>query len=92
MLRYVIKVIIFLGSHKSPFRGDNEGYFSVNKGVFLDMLDLLADDSPILQAHLNSSLGSNYKLTSPDIQNEILYNLLQVYRKKFVFDISQAKY
>ena len=68
VLKYVIKVIIFLGSHELPFRGDNEGDFSVNKGVFLDMLDLLADESPILKAHLNSSLGSNCKLTSPEIQ------------------------
>ena len=65
----MIKVIVFLGSHKLPFRGDNEGNFSVNKGVNLDMLDFLADNSPILKAHLNSSLGSNCKLTSPDIQN-----------------------
>ena len=92
VLKYVIKVIIFLGSHELPFRGDNEGDFSVNKGVFLDMLDLLADDSPILKADLNSSLGSNCKITSPEIQNDILYSVLQVYRRKVIFKISQAKY
>ena len=56
------------------------------------MLDLLADDSPILKAHLSSSLGSNCKLTSPDIQNEVLDSVLQVYRRKVIFEISQAKY
>ena len=50
------------------------------------MLDLLADDSSILKAHLNSSLDSKCKLTSPDIQNKILY------RRKVIFKISQAKY
>ena len=91
-MRYVIKVIVFLGSHEFPFREDNEGNFLVNKGIFLDMLDLLTDDSPILKTHLNSSLGSNCKLTSPDIQNEVLDSVLQVYRRKVIFEISQAKY
>ena len=40
VLRYVIKVIIFWGLHELPFRGDNEGDFSENRGVFLDMLGL----------------------------------------------------
>ena len=85
VFKYVIKVVIFLGFHELPFKGDNKGDFSVNKGAFSDMLDLFADDSPITKAHLNSSLGSNCKLTTQEIQNEILYSMLQVYRRKVIF-------
>ena len=67
VLKYVIKVLFFLGTHDLPLRGDNEGDSSVNKGVFLDMLDLLADDIPLLKARLNNTLGSTYKLTSSGI-------------------------
>ena len=92
VLKYVIKVLFFLGTHDLPLRGDNEGDSSVNKGVFLDMLDLLADDIPLLQSHLNNTLGSTCKLTSPEIQNEILDSVLQVFRRKVIFEISQANY
>ena len=92
VLKYVIKVLFFLGTHDLPLRGDNEGDLSVNKGVFLDMLDLLAEDSPLLKAHLNNTLGSTSKLTSPEIQNEILDSVLQVFRRQVIFEISQANY
>ena len=45
-------------------RGDNEGGISVNRGVFLDMLGLFSEDSPVLSAYLNNTLGSACKLTS----------------------------
>ena len=56
------------------------------------MLDLLAEDSPLLKAHLNNTLGSTSKLTSPEIQNEILDSVLQVFRRQVIFEISQANY
>ena len=33
---------------------------------------LLSENSPVLKAHLNDTLGSACKLTYPEIQNKIL--------------------
>ena len=92
VLNYVVKVLFFIGCHDLSLRGDNEGVISVNRGVFLDLLGLLSEDSPVLSAHLNNTLGSACKLTSPEIQNEILDSVLQVFRKQVVLEISQADY
>ena len=56
------------------------------------MLGLLSDDSPVLTAHLNNILGSACKLTSPEIQNEILDSVIEVFRKQVILEISQAEY
>ena len=44
--------------------------------MFLDVEDLLSENSSSLHAHLSNSLGSACKLTSPGIQNGILDNVV----------------
>ena len=44
--------------------------------VFLDMLGLLSEDSLVLSAYFNNTLGSAYKITSTEIQNEILDSVI----------------
>ena len=56
------------------------------------MLDLLEEYSPLFKAHLNNTLGSTCKLTSPEIQNEILDSVLQLFRGQVIFETSQANY
>ena len=47
--------------------------------MFLDVEDLLSENSSSLHAHLSNSLGSACKLTFPDIQNEILDSVFEVF-------------
>ena len=63
---------LLLGTHNLPYIWKYEGEFSINKGVFLDILDLLSENNPALKVHFNITLGSACKLTYPEIQNKIL--------------------
>ena len=51
------------------------------------MIDLLSENNTLFKANLNNSLGSTCKLTSPDIQNEILDIVVQVCQKYAVLEI-----
>ena len=88
ILNDVISAIFFLGAHELPFRGSKKG----NNGIFLDLLELMSKKSTILHNHLNNRLGSACKLTSPDIQNQILDSVVEVYRQQVLLEISQASY
>ena len=56
------------------------------------MLGLLSKDSPVLSAPLNNTLGSVCNLTSPKMQNELLDNVLKVFRKQVILEINQSNY
>ena len=80
----LLKFCFFIGCHDLSLREDNEGGTSLNTGVFLDMLGLLSEKSLVRSVHLNNTLGSAYKLTYPEIKNEILDSMLQVFRKQII--------
>ena len=67
VLKYVINVLFVLRTHDLPLKWDNEGDFSLNKGVVLDISGLTSEDSPVVSAYLNSTLGSACKLISSKI-------------------------
>ena len=79
ILNDVVSAIFFLGAHDLPFRG-----------LVVDLLDLMSTKSQLLRDHLSCKLGSACKLTSPDIQNQILDSVVEVYRQQVISEVSQA--
>jgi len=79
ILNDVVSAIFFLGAHDLPFRG-----------LVVDLLDLMSKKSQLLRDHLSCKLGSACKLTSPDIQNQILDSVVEVYRQQVILEVSQA--
>ena len=67
-LSKIIHTILFLGRQNIPFRGRHESEGSLNKGNFLELLNLRALDNPDLALHLKGT----FTYTSPKIQNEII--------------------
>ena len=73
VLQYIVKALVFCGKQNIPIRGhlDSSTSESSNKGNFLALLDLMAENDPILRHHLEKG-KRNAKGTSNTIQNEIL--------------------
>ena len=76
-LMTVLDVIIYCDTQEIPLRGDDDSNQSLNKGNFLEMLEFLGKyDSNVTKRIEN--LPGNAKMTSPDIQNDLLASLASV--------------
>jgi hypothetical protein len=54
ILRQLITAVCFLGSHGLAFRGHEEGGASVNRGNYIELLNMLAHYDSDLRNHLES--------------------------------------
>ncbi|XP_066981184.1 zinc finger MYM-type protein 1-like [Macrobrachium rosenbergii] len=68
-IKEVAKVLCLTARQKIAQRGLHEGPDSMNKGNFLEIMELITEKDPIIKACLSSK---NAKYTSPIIQNEII--------------------
>lgn len=66
----LIQVICFLGKQELAFRGHDESDQSENKGNYLEILDMLAQEEQFVREKLESISG--FKGTSSEIQNELI--------------------
>ncbi|XP_042214954.1 uncharacterized protein LOC121861371 [Homarus americanus] len=92
---------MFLARQNLPFRGHREDMLSINKGNFLELVELLSDYDPVLKEHLLEikhaipSQTSGRRVSSylsPNIQNEFICLLGNNVKEKFLADIKKAKY
>jgi hypothetical protein len=60
-----------------PFRGHDEKTTSSEKGLFLDIVDLVLKYDPVLKHHLENGPG-NAKYLGNKIQNEMILSLRNV--------------
>src|SRR5436190_21115412 len=56
ILKILIDAICFLAKQELPFRGHNEQKDSLNKGDYLEILELLRSYDPVLDNHLKMQL------------------------------------
>jgi len=84
-------VLVYITRQNISLRGHDESCSSMNKGNFLELLQLLAKYHPILQNHLNK-IGNKKKnrltLLSQDSQNRLLKILANIIR---LFILKQVK-
>ncbi|XP_062080273.1 uncharacterized protein LOC133785028 [Humulus lupulus] len=71
-LEAVVDCIRFLLRQGLVFRGDDESGDSSNQGNFLEILKFLADHNEDIKAVTLTNAPENLKLTSPDIQKDIV--------------------
>ena len=62
----------FLLRQELAFRGDDESENSSNQGNFLELLQFLSDHNDDIKAVTLKNAPENLKLTSPDIQKDIV--------------------
>lgn len=90
ILRRIIQAIIFLCKQELPFRGHLEDESSHNRGNYLELLNLLAQNESLMRDHLESS--SAFKGTSPDIQNDLIEIITGVLNDKIKSEIGECSF
>uniref|UniRef100_A0A673LF96 TTF-type domain-containing protein n=1 Tax=Sinocyclocheilus rhinocerous TaxID=307959 RepID=A0A673LF96_9TELE len=70
-IKVVIDLILFYAKQDIPLHGHRENEEALNKGNFLELFQLISSHHPEIKKRLDE-LPRNAKLTSPNIQNEML--------------------
>ena len=70
ILKRLIDCICFLAKQELPFRGHDESTDSINRGNYIELLNLLSEYDVMLANHLKES--SVFRGTSSTIQNDLI--------------------
>lgn len=90
LIARMIHNVCFLGKQELAFRGHREHDESLNKGNYLELLDLLAQEEHLLKDHFLSS--SIFKGTSKIIQNDLIESVTTILNSKIFKKIQTANY
>lgn len=85
-LMVVIDLVLFCAKQEIPLRGHRENPDSLNKGNFLELLNLVSKYDPEIKRRLDE-LPNNGKLLHHDIQNDILEIAASLLIKKIKADL-----
>lgn len=90
ILNQLINCIKFCGAFELALWGHDEKSGSENCGIFLGLVDFVAELDMAMQTHLKDA--SVFKGTSKTIQNELLDIMLQVCRQEIKSQVNSANY
>ncbi|XP_025408068.1 uncharacterized protein LOC112681918 [Sipha flava] len=90
LIERMIHVVCFLRKQELAFRGHQEQDESLNKGNYLELLDLLAQEEHLLKDHFLSS--SIFKSTSKIIQNDLIESVTTILNSKIFKEVQTANY
>ena len=83
-LKYLIQAVSYLTRQGLAFRGNDETAESVNKGNFVELLELLSATNPLLRERMNNRYGH---YSSHEYQNDIISCLAKTVRKSVINSI-----
>ena len=86
-----IDVALYLAQQGLSFRGHEESEESVNRGNFLELLDFVASYNNDIKKLVFRNAPQNLKLSSPDVQKQIIHAAAQILREEIVKDIQYSK-
>ncbi|XP_040275768.1 zinc finger MYM-type protein 1-like [Bufo bufo] len=98
ILHRLLDITLFLAKQNLAFRGHKEDESSLNKGNFLEMVEMLSKYDPVLKEHLIKlkqhicKVNMSVSYLSPQTQNEFISVLANHVKAKIVTDIKSAKY
>ncbi|XP_025192695.1 zinc finger MYM-type protein 1-like [Melanaphis sacchari] len=77
MMKRLIDIVICLAKCGKPFRGHDESHTSYQKGMFLELIQILYKYNTVLKTHIDSG-PKNAIYTSNVIQNDIINSIHNV--------------
>jgi len=88
LMERIIDIIICLAKYGNSFRGHNESLKSNQKGLFLEIIQLLSRYDPILRNNFGNG-PKNAQYTSNHIQNDLTTSIHNVLKQSFITKIHQ---
>ena len=98
ILHRLLGITLFLAKQNLAFHGHKEDESSLNKGNFLEMVEMLSKYDSVLKEHRIKFKRSTCKLKvsvsylAPKSQNEFISALANHVKEKLVMDIKSARY
>lgn len=86
----MVHVVCYLGKQELAIRGHRENTESLNRGNYIELLDLLAQEEQFLKEHFISS--SIFKGTSNTTQNELIQCVTKVLNSKILKEIKSVSF
>ena len=90
ILNRLIQCVKFCGVFELALRGKDETEGSKNPGIFLGLVDFVAQLDEVFDEHLKNA--TVFKGTSKTVQNELLECMLAVARERIVEEVKSACY
>ena len=85
-LQATAKVVLLLAKQGQAFRGHDESEESVNRGNFMETLDVVIDGNEGLKETV-ANLPRNAKYTSPDVQKDLVKATADIVRKTILEEV-----
>ncbi|XP_065313416.1 zinc finger MYM-type protein 1-like [Gordionus sp. m RMFG-2023] len=90
ILKILVNFICFLGVQQLAFRGDDESPNSVNRGNYIELIYLLAEENLLLKHHLENS--TTFIGLSSDIQNDLINSISYVLHQKILDELGETEF
>lgn len=90
-MKRLIDIVICLAKCGKPFRGHDESHTSYQKGMFLELIQILYKLDTVLKTHIDSG-PKNAMYTSKVIQNDIINSYTQRYHSRLNVKITKHSY
>ena len=90
-IKSIAEILLLCSKQEISFRGHDERESSLNKGNFLEILDLVAKHDPIVKERLSHG-PRNAKYTSHMIQNNIIAVMATLLRKRICSSVQKAEF
>ena len=88
-IKTLAEIILFCSHQEIALRGHREGEESMNKGNYLEILNLIALHDPVINERLKNG-PKHAKYTSPDIQNALIHIMGVMVQKSICLSVQKA--
>ena len=89
-LARLVQILLFFARQGIALRGDNESSASLNKGNFLELIDLMSNVDPVLKKQIDS-MPANARYFSPKIQNSLINISAKRVKENILKDVREAR-